>query len=80
MTAAEKTSVCRKRARVRRFEDKMLRVVEHFLLCPRKRAPEHKNHRPVNIIYYFYGRVGKFLPAYVFVGGGFICPHRENRI
>ena len=80
MSAAEKSSVCGQRARMRRLQHQMARIGHHDRLALGRRTPQHIYDRPVLLLHCLNDRIGKLLPAVSLVGVGLMGAHGQHRV
>ena len=77
---AEKTVVCGKGRRVRRFDDIVPIAINVRALCFRIISPEDEYDVFAFLVQFLYRRIRKLLPTVALVRAGFAGSHRESRI
>ena len=80
MAAAEEAAVSGKRTRVRRFQNEVLRIVQHGFFHLSGSSPEQEHDRPILFVENPDRRVGELLPADALMGIGLVGPDREYGI
>ena len=76
----EEAAVSGKRTRVRRFQNEVLRIVQHGFFHLSGSSPEQEHDRPILFVENPDRRVGELLPADALMGIGLVGPDREHSV